>query len=133
MKHHEEIDKKFLFKENRQLRIELKEVKEMNKLHKDAIYKLSQPHINASQVISVLLELLSHSNKSQKVAKVPCRWRASRRKSCSWRANSWSWIRLWSRPTMTSAKTTIYSSKTSITCARRTSDWKNNCTSSTKK
>lgn len=67
MKNHDEIDKKFLFKENRQLRIELKEVNEMNALHKDAIYKLSQPHINANQVISVLLELLSRNNKSKKV------------------------------------------------------------------
>lgn len=67
MKQHEEIDKKFLFKENRQLRLELREAKEMNKLHKDAIYKLSQPHATTNQVISVLLELLSSTNKSKDV------------------------------------------------------------------
>ena len=39
----------------------------MNKLHKDAIYKLSLPHISTNEVISVLLELLSSTNKSKDV------------------------------------------------------------------
>lgn len=67
MKHHEEIDKKFLYKENRQLRVELNEAKQVNLLHKDAIRKLSQPHINSNGVISILLSLLSQSEGVKKV------------------------------------------------------------------
>lgn len=67
MKNQDQIDKKFLFKENRQLRLELKEANEINKLHKDAIYKLSQPHTNSHVVVSILLELLAATKNSKKV------------------------------------------------------------------
>ena len=69
---HDEIDKKFLFKENRKLRMELKEANEFNALHKDAIYKLSQPHIDSHVVISVLIDLLAATKNSKKVESVLC-------------------------------------------------------------
>lgn len=67
MRNHEEIDKKFLFQENRQLRLELRETREVNKLHKEAIFQLSQPHLSANRVISVLLDLLASTQTSSRV------------------------------------------------------------------
>lgn len=67
MKKKDAIDNKFLQRENRQLRLELREAKSINKMHKEALSQLSSPHIHANAVISILLNLLTASSQPQLV------------------------------------------------------------------
>lgn len=57
----EKIDKKFLYKENKQLRIELREAKQLVKVLKDAVSRLSHPHTDSNNVVSILLDLISQT------------------------------------------------------------------------
>ena len=68
---HDEIDRKYLYKENKLLRTELREANELKILHKEAVYKLSQPHLESNAVISILLDLLNNSANDEKVPTAP--------------------------------------------------------------
>jgi len=58
---HGTLDIEYLIKENRKLRLELKEAQALSQLHKEAVIKLSDKTANTHEVVKVLCNMLRHS------------------------------------------------------------------------
>lgn len=61
MNSHKKLDVDYLIKENRKLRLELKEALELGKMHKEAVAKLTDKAGNNNEIIKALSNMLTLS------------------------------------------------------------------------
>ena len=62
MNSHKKLDVDYLIKENRKLRLELKEALELGKMHKEAVAKLTDKAGNNNEIIKALSNMLTLSS-----------------------------------------------------------------------
>jgi len=55
------LDVEYLMKENRKLRLELKEVKEMSKMHREAVLKMTDKGADVKDIVRSLADILRKS------------------------------------------------------------------------